>query len=402
MHKNVLDRFIKYCKFETTSVDDAGVTPSSDNQFVLARELRSEMERIGLTDVQLDDNCYLFGKLAGNSDSKEKIGFISHIDTSNSVSGKNVDPQIIKYLGGDIKLKSGRVIELSKNPDLNDYVGQDIVTSTGDTLLGCDDKGGIAIIMTAMEYLINHPEIPHGEISVAFTPDEEIGCGADHFDVKGFDANFAYTVDGGKLGEIEYENFNAGSAFITINGKSFHPGDSKNKMVNACLVLAELITLFPAHQTPATTEGYEGFYHFDGVTASCQEAKCEIIIRDHDTTKFNLKMDFVKNACDFLNKKHGENTVVCKSKESYYNMKEQILPHFHLVENAKNAMTECGIEPIIIPIRGGTDGSRLSFMGLPCPNISTGGHNFHGYQEYVPVASLEKMVDVVVAIAKKY
>ena len=402
MHKNVLNRFIKYCKFETTSIDDMDVTPSSDTQFILAKELMSEMETIGLSNISLDENCYLFAKLPATCDSMKKIGFISHIDTSNAVSGKNVDPQIVSYMGGDITLKSGRIIELAKNPDLNDYVGQEIITSTGDTLLGCDDKGGIAIIMTAMEHLIAHPEIPHGEISIAFTPDEEIGCGADHFDVEKFNADYAYTVDGGKLGEIEYENFNAASAFITINGKSFHPGDSKNKMVNACLILAELINLFPAHQTPSTTECYEGFYHFDDITASCSKAKCEIIIRDHDMVKFELKKEFVRNACDFINKKHGENTVSCNLKDSYFNMKEQVIPHFHLIENAKLSMEECGVEPIIIPIRGGTDGSRLSFMGLPCPNISTGGHNFHGYQEYVPVASLAKMVEVVVAISKKY
>lgn len=396
---NVIDRFIKYCKFETTSKDEVNVVPSTESQRALALHLAQELKEMGVEDVVVTAHCYVYGKIRGNVEGAKKLGLIAHLDTSPSAGGKSVTPIIRHYNGGDLKLEHC-TIELSKNLELNDYVGQNIITSQGDTLLGCDDKGGIAIIMSVAEQLVNDKTIPHGQISIAFTPDEEVGNGTEFFEIETFDADFAYTVDGGKLGEIEFENFNAGCAKIAVNGKSFHPGDSKGKMVNANLILAELIELLPKDQTPATTEKYEGFYFVESIVGECSKSYASVLIRDHDIDKFNKRKEFVEKTCEYLNEKYGKDTVECKITDTYYNMKNQILPHFHLIEDAKTAMSNCQVEPIVVPIRGGTDGARLSYMGLPCPNISTGGHNFHGNQEYVPTQSLEKMVDVVIEILK--
>ncbi len=398
---NVIDRFIDYCKIHTTSADDMGVTPSTKNQFDLGNKLVAELKTLGLQ-VEITENCYVYAKLPANNGSDKTLGLIAHVDTSNAVSGENVVPQIIRYDGGDITLPTGLKIELDKNPALNDYIGQDIITSQGDTLLGCDDKGGVAIIMQTLETLVNNPEIPHPALAIAFTPDEEIGLGTVCFDTEKFGADFAYTVDGGKLGELEYENFNAAACDITINGKSFHPGDSKGKMINAVNLSSEFIAMLPSFETPSTTEGYEGFYHVDSINGDVTKINMSMIIRDHSKDIFDSRKAFVKRVCDFLNDKYGKDTFICKLEDSYYNMKEQILPYFFLIENAKEVFLKNGIAPIVSPIRGGTDGARLSYMGLPTPNISTGGHNFHGYQEYVPVDSLKKMVDVVVDLVQKY
>ena len=352
--------------------------------------------------AEMDDNGYVTAKIPANKAGLPVVCFLSHVDTSPAVSGENIRPKEIEYLGGDILLENGVTIAEKDNPELKEMIGETLIVTDGNTLLGADDKAGVAEIMTAAEYLATHPEFPHGEIAIAFTTDEEIGRGTDRFDVKKFAADFGYTVDGGKLGEIEYENFNAASATIEVKGFSVHPGSAKNKMKNAIDLFCEFHSLLPVAERPAHTADYEGFYMADELTADVEKAVCRYIVRDHDREKFEAKKNYFLASADFLNKKYGEGTFTATVKDSYYNMSSVIAENFHLVENAKKAMEACGITPITVPIRGGTDGARLSFEGLPCPNLSTGGLNFHSRTEYIPVSALEKMTEVILRIAELY
>ncbi len=401
--QHIIDRFIGYVTIDTQSDPASDSTPSTERQWVLARKLAEELRHIGMKNVTLDDNAYIMATLPSNIDRKvPTIGFISHFDTSPDFSGTNVNPKIIEnYDGKDIVLNAEQNIVLSPDyfEDLLLYRGQTLITTDGTTLLGADDKAGIAEIVTAMEYLINHPEIEHGEIKVGFTPDEEIGRGAHHFDVEKFGADWAYTMDGSQIGELEYENFNAASAKIIIKGKSVHPGYAKNKMVNAISIANEFMAALPLGETPQNTEGREGFFHIHHIKGEIEHAELELIVRDHDKNRFEKRKRFLQETTETLNKKHG-NHVTLELKDQYYNMREKVEPVFHIVEIAKEAMEAVGITPIIKPIRGGTDGSQLSFMGLPCPNIFAGGHNFHGKYEYVPVESMLKAVDVIVKICE--
>ena len=399
----VQDRFLKYVSFDTQSDENSTTVPSSAKQKLLGAYLAEELDRIGLENAHMDENGYVYGFLPATAGQEDKptIGFIAHMDTSPDVSGKDIKPSVIRYTGGDITLGGGNAtIRVCDFPFLTKYVGQDLIVTDGTTLLGADDKAGVAEIFTACEYLLAHPEIPHGRIAVGITPDEEIGCGADHFDVAKFDAKWAYTVDGGEIPEIEYENFNAAGAVFTVNGINIHPGSAKNKMKNAVLIANELISMLPPAETPAHTEGYEGFYHVAEIGGNESCTKVQMIIRDHDREKFESRKAFVTELVAYLNKKYGENTVVLHMKDSYYNMKEMILPHMHIIEAAEAAMRTVGLEPECVPIRGGTDGARLSFMGLPCPNLATGGMNFHSIHEFISVQSMEKMVEVIVELMK--
>ncbi len=397
----VLDRFLNYVRFDTQSDENSCAFPSTQKQLVLGEFLAKELKELGLQDTVLDENGYVYGFLPA-SQGREKepaIGFVAHMDTSPDVSGANVNPQVIAYEGGDICLPHATLTE--KNfPYLKEYVGQHLVLTQGDTLLGADDKAGIAEIITACEYFLTHPEVSHRAIAVCITPDEEIGCGADRFPYARFAAKEAYTVDGGELGEIEYENFNAASAVVEITGVNIHPGAAKNKMKNAALLAAEFVSLLPPAETPAHTEGYEGFYHVSDITANENGAIIKMIIRDHDMEKFCERKAFVEKLVSYLNSRQGENTYRLTLKDSYYNMKEKILPVMHLIDNAKAAMEKVGVTPKIVPIRGGTDGARLSYEGLPCPNLSTGGMNAHSVHEFVSVEALEKMTQVVIELAK--
>lgn len=398
----LLDRFIKYCQIETTSLDDMNSVPSSQTQWKLVHLLAEELKELGLQDIVVSENCYVYAKLNANKKAKNKLGLIAHVDTSNAVMADAVKPVIHQYKGGDIHLSDGRCITLSQNPELNNYIGHTIVTSDGNSVLGCDDKGGIAIIMTALQYLKEHPEVLHGELRVCFTPDEEVGRGTDYFDLKQFDADIAYTIDGETLGEIEYENFNAAVAKIEITGASYHPGYSKGKMVNAILILNELLGMLPKNEIPSMTEKYEGFFHVNNMEGICEKATAQIIIRDHDDDKFIQRKQLVTDAVAKLNVKYN-NVIKLDLKDNYYNMSKIIKNgNFHLVETAKQAMLNCNVTPKIVPIRGGTDGARLSYMGLPCPNLSTSGHNFHSRNEYVSVDNMEKMVEVILEIIKIY
>ncbi len=397
---NIKDRFLKYVSFETASCEESKTVPSTQNQKVFAEYLKNEFESIGLENVGLDKNGYVYAFLPSNDGTDNSIGLISHMDTSPSVSGKNISPESIVYTGGDIKLKKCGEISVSAYPFLQDFVGQELIVTDGTTLLGADDKAGIAEIVTACEYLINHPEIKHRGIAVCITPDEEIGRGADFFDLERFPARFAYTVDGGLLGEIEYENFNAASANFTVHGINIHPGDAKNKMKNSVLIALELMNLFPKAEIPAHTEKYEGFYHVCSISGDESETKVSMIIRDHDMEQFEKRKNFAENAVGFINSVYGGNTVSVEIKDSYYNMKPKILPHMELIKNAEKAMQNVGVTPKIVPIRGGTDGARLSYEGLPCPNLSTGGANFHSVHEFVSVDSMVKMTEVLIELAK--
>ncbi len=397
---NVTERFLKYVSFDTTSEDDSESCPSSAKQLVLGRLLAQELEEIGLSECRIDGNGYVYGCIPPSEgmENAPAIGFIAHMDTSNAVPGADIKPSIVEYLGGDIPLAGGEVIKLADYPFLSKYIGNRIIVTDGTTLLGADDKAGIAEIFTACEYIIAHPELKHGRIPVCITPDEEIGRGADRFDLKRFNAQWAYTIDGGELGEIEYENFNAASAKITVHGLNIHPGSAKNKMKNAGLLAAEFIGMLPAAETPSHTEGYEGFYHLCGMEGDETKATLVYIIRDHDMEKFQARKAFIEKTVAYLNGVYGENTFEAAIKDSYFNMKEKILPHMHIIDNAVAAMEQCGVEPIIVPIRGGTDGARLSFEGLPCPNLSTGGANFHGIHELIPIEAMEKMVEVIIKL----
>lgn len=401
---DIVSRFLKYVSFDTQSAEDTGKTPSTDKQWALAEYLKQELTEIGLTEVELDANGYLYATLPANT-SREvpTIGFIAHMDTSPDCSGANVKPRIVRgYDGGDIVLdaEAGIVTSPEKFPELRSHVGEDIIVTDGHTLLGADDKAGIAEIVQAMVYLLAHPEIEHGKIRVGFNPDEEIGLGAHKFDVAKFGCDWAYTMDGGELGELEFENFNAASAKVEVTGVSVHPGYAKGKMINAARVAAEFASLMPADQTPETTEGYEGFFHLIGMEGGVERASLSYIIRDHDAEKFDGRKALIAHVAETLNAKYGEGTVRLSVTDQYRNMREQIEPVMHVVEIAKAAMTAAGVEPAVRAIRGGTDGAQLSFKGLPCPNIFAGGLNFHGPHEFLPVPNLEKASEVVARICQ--
>jgi len=404
----ILERFLRYVKINTRSDEEVtDRTPSTDVQWDLARLLEGELRELGLQDIELNEQCFLTATLPANTDKElPVIAFLAHMDTSPDYNGANVNPQIIeKYDGGEIPLKGkeGMVLSPKLFPDLLNYKGKTLVTTDGTSLLGADDKAGIAAIMDALAYLVNHPEFEHGTVKVAFTPDEETSNGIDHFDVKKFGADLAYTVDGGREGEMEYENFNAARAFITAHGKSVHPGDAKNVMVNAMLIFFEFNSLLPIEQRPEHTEGREGFYHLWKMTeGSVEEVEGVYLLRDHDADKFEQKINMVEDAVEFMNKKYGEGTVTLKLNRQYRNMREVLEPVFHVVEIAQQAMRELGITPISNPIRGGTDGARLSYKGLPTPNLFNGGHNFHGPYEYLVVETLENASKVILKIIELY
>ena len=399
----LVDRFLNYVEQETTSNESATTSPSTENQMIFAKKLVTEMKEMGLQDVSLDENGYIMATLASNVNKDlPTVGFIAHMDTSPDMSGKNVKAKIItNYNGEDIVLNKDENITLSPKefPDLLDHKGLTLITTDGTTLLGADNKAGIAEILTAMEHLILNPEIPHGTIKIGFTPDEEIGRGADHFDVEKFGADFAYTVDGGPIGELEYENFNAATAKIVIQGRNVHPGTAKNKMINSILIANELNTMLPTNERPEYTENYEGFYHLMYFNGTVEKTNINYIIRDHSITEFENKKQLLRKVVEMLNYKYG-NIVELEIVDSYYNMKEKIEEHMYIIDIARTAMEELDIIPIIKPIRGGTDGARLSFMGLPCPNIFTGGLNYHGKFEYISVEAMEKSVETILKIVE--
>lgn len=402
MKAKLKERFLKYVKIDTKSDMKSNTCPSTDKQFNLAKVLVEELKAIGMDSVELDDNGYIYATLEATTDQGKTIGFIAHMDTAPSFSGKNVTPQIVEsYDGTDIVLNREKdiVLEVDKFPELLAYVGQELITTDGTTLLGADDKAGIAEIITAIEYIIAN-DIPHGEIKIGFTPDEEIGRGADKFDVEKFNADYAYTIDGGEIGELEYENFNAASAHIHIHGTNVHPGSAKHKMKSSMRIGMALDQMLPEFERPEYTEDYEGFFHLLSMEGDVEKTKMHYIIRDHDKEKFEQKKEMISNAVAYLNNYYGEKTVELELKDSYYNMKEKIIDVFEIVEDVKTAMEELDIEPIIKPIRGGTDGSRLSYMGLPTPNIFTGGHNFHGKYEFIPTKSMEKAMELIVKVAE--
>lgn len=406
--QKIIDRFISYVTIDTESDPNSDTTPSTAKQWDLANKLVDELKEMGMQDVTIDENAYIMATLPSNVEHEvPTIGFVSHFDTTPDFTGKNVKPQIIEnYDGKDIVLNTEQNIVLSPNyfEDLLLYKGQTLITTDGTTLLGADDKAGITEIMTAMEHLINHPEIKHGKIRVGFTPDEEIGRGAHKFDVAKFGADWAYTMDGSQIGELEYENFNAAGAKITFKGKSVHPGYAKGKMINSMLLASQFIAKLPENEVPERTTDYEGFFHVHHLNGSIEESTVELIIRDHDKEKFEARKKMIYAIADEFNasyqKQFGANICEVEIKDQYYNMKEKVTPVFHIVEIAEKAMKELGIEPLIKPIRGGTDGSQLSYKGLPCPNIFAGGHNFHGKYEYVPVESMVKATEVIVKIAE--
>lgn len=402
--ESLTGRFIRYARINSQSDNKSQSCPSSPGQLDLARILIADLIEAGCTEVKLDHNGYITGTLASNiSHSSVVVGFIAHMDTSPDYSGKNVEPCLVRsYSGGDIPLNPGGTIRLSPSefPELKNYMGQDLIVTDGTTLLGADDKAGIAEILEAIHYLHLHPEIPHGKIRIGFTPDEEIGRGADRFDVKNFGADFAYTVDGGAIGELEYENFNAASVVVQIQGRNVHPGTAKNKMINALQVAVDLHAQLPAHERPENTDGYEGFFHLSHINGTVESARMDYIIRDHDFARFTGRKNLLAEVVIKLNTKYPEGTVKVSVRDQYFNMKEKIMPVYHIVELAARAMKEAGVEPLIIPIRGGTDGSKLSYMGLPTPNIFSGGHNFHGRFEFIPVRSMEKAAEVIINIAR--
>ena len=407
----VVDKFLKYVTIDTQSDEDSTTSPSTEKQKDLARLLVGELKEMGASDVRMDEEYgYVYATIPSTLKEEGKevpvIGFIAHMDTSPAVSGKDVKPRIVEnYDGKDIVLNQelNIILPVEENPELLEYEGKKLIVTDGTTLLGADDKAGVAEIMTMAQTLLAHPEKEHGTIRIAFTPDEEVGRGVDHFDVEGFQADYAYTVDGGALGELEYESFNAAGARLHVNGYSVHPGSAKNKMLNAILLAQEFQSLLPVFETPAATEGYEGFYHADRMTGTVESAQVDYIIRDHSSELFEKKKAYFREAADFLNKKYGKEIFTVEMQDSYYNMKEKIYPeNAHLIDTAVKAMEEAGVTPLIAPIRGGTDGSRLSFMGLPCPNLCTGGMNYHGRYEYVCIESMEKCVEIILNIISLY
>ena len=406
METTVLERFLRYIAVDTQSKEEEDQIPSTKKQFDLAQMLKKELLDLGVSEVRVDDHAYVYGTIPATTDKKvPSLGFIAHIDTSPDYSGSHVKPKIVRnYDGGDIVLNGEEGVFLSPTvyPELLSYVGKDLITTDGSTLLGADDKAGVAEIMALADYLQKHPEIPHGDIRIGFTPDEEVGCGANLFDVAGFGADVAYTVDGGELGELEYENFNAASANVIFHGSSIHPGSSKGKMKNAILMAMEFQQMLPVFENPMYTEGYEGFYHLNQMHGDVDQAELHYIIRDHDRTKFEEKKERMSKTAAFLNDKYGAGTAKLCLKDSYYNMKEKIAPHMYLIDLAKEAMEDAGVAPKVSPIRGGTDGARLSYMGLPCPNLCTGGHNYHGRYEYICIQSMEKTVEILLNLVKKF
>ena len=399
---DIVERFINYTKFDTQSAEDADCVPSSAKQLVFAEHLKKELQAEGLDDVEMDERGYIYATLKANiRDEAPTIGFISHYDTSPDCSGADIKAQIVShYDGGDIELSEGIVSSPKKFPELLQHVGEDLIVTDGTTLLGADDKAGIAEIVQAMVYLQQHPEIKHGRIRIAFNPDEEIGMGAHYFDVERFGCQWAYTMDGGDIGELEFENFNAASAKITIKGISVHPGYAKGKMVNANALAAEFAKMLPADETPETTEGYQGFFHLTSIQSSVEEARLSYIIRDHDRERFEDRKRVIQRCAEQMNERYGEGTVVCAVSDQYYNMKEKIDPQMHVVDLVLHAMQQVGVSPRVRPIRGGTDGAQLSFRGLPCPNIFAGGVNFHGPYEFVSRQSMEKAMQVIVKICE--
>ena len=384
---NIVDRFLKYVSFCTTSDENTGMTPSTPGQMEFAQYLAKELKEIGLTEVSLDSNGYIMATLPANGSEAPTIGFIAHMDTSPDASGKHVKASIVKA-------------EEREYIDPR-YAGQDVIVTDTTTLLGADDKAGIAEIVTAMEYLIQHPEIKHGKIRIGFTPDEEIGCGADHFDVKAFGADFAYTMDGGAIGELEFENFNAAACKIHVHGLNVHPGSAYHKMVNSMRIAYQLAVMLPRWETPEHTQGYEGFYHLIGMNGTVEETTLSYIIRDHDRARFESRKREIEHLVRKVNREFGEGTVEIEMRDQYYNMREKIEPVMHIIDLAKEAMESIGVTPVVKPIRGGTDGARLSFEGLPCPNIFAGGENFHSRYEYLPIPSMEKACQVILQIAQK-
>ena len=402
----VVEKFLKYVSYDTKSDEESTTVPSTTGQMKLAIELVKELKAMGLKQASVDDNGYVMATVPANVQKNiPTIGFIAHMDTAPDISGKNVNPKFVyNYDGEDIILNKENNIVLSPKdfPELKNYIGKTLITTDGTTLLGADDKAGISEIMTAIEYLIENPHIPHGTICIGFTPDEEVGRGADFFDVKKFDADFAYTIDGGTIGELEYENFNAAGAKICVHGRNVHPGSAKGKMIHSTLIANEFVNSLPPNETPATTEGYEGFYHLIRLNGEVEETKLQYIIRDFNKESFENRKIFIGNIADKLNNKYGNGTVEIEVKDQYFNMKEKIEPVKHVVDTAFLAMKEAGVNPIMVPIRGGTDGARLSFMGLPTPNIFTGGHNFHGKYEFIPTFAMEKAVEVILKIVELY
>lgn len=399
---DIIERFLKYVSFDTQSAEESDSVPSTAKQLVFAKYLRDELKEEGFDDVEMDDMGYVYATLKSNTKKDvPTIGFISHYDTSPDCSGKDVKPRLIRnYDGRDIELSPGIVSSVKKFPELLAHKGEDIIVTDGHTLLGADDKAGIAEIVQAMCWLRDHDEIKHGDIRMGFNPDEEIGMGAHHFDVEKFGCEWAYTMDGGDLGDLEFENFNAASAKVVIKGVSVHPGYAKGKMVNANRLAAEFAAMLPADETPETTEGYEGFYHLLGIESNIEQAKLSYIIRDHDRERFEERKEFIADCARRMNEKYGEGTVVADVKDQYYNMKEKIDPNMHVIDIVLKAMQDCGVPPKVEPIRGGTDGAQLSFKGLPCPNIFAGGVNFHGPYEFVSVQVMEKAMQVIVRICE--
>ena len=399
----MINRFLKYVKIATDSNPENLQCPSSDIQWDLAKVIVEDLKELGLEDISLDENCYIMATLPANcTEEIPSIGFIAHMDTAPTYNGIGVNPRIVKYEGGDIVLNKELNIILSPKDfsHMNNYIGQDLIVTDGKTLLGADDKAGIVEIIEAIKYLKEHPEIKHGEIKIGFTPDEEIGRGANFFDVEKFNCKFAYTVDGGELGELEYENFNAASAVIKIKGRDIHPGTAKNSMINSIMIAMELNSMLPPEQRPEHTENYEGFFLLNDMKGTVEDTTMNYIIRDHSMKKFNEKKNLIKAAVMYLQLKYKDACIEIEVKDSYYNMREKIEPVMYVIDLAKKSMEELGIEPHIRPIRGGTDGARLSYKGLPCPNLFTGGHNFHGKFEYIPIPSMEKGVEVIVKIAE--
>lgn len=397
-----LERFLNYVKFYTTSDEESDTVPSAMREKDLGEYLVKELKEIGLEDVVMDKYGYVYGFLPASKgcEKSDAIALIAHMDTAPSAPGENVNPQIVKYSGGSIVLKSGVEISPYEYPSLNKYVGQELITSDGTTLLGADDKAGITEIITAAEYLKNNPDVKHGKIALCFTPDEEIGRGADFVDIKKLGCDYGFTVDGGELGEINYENFNGAALKVTVNGVNIHPGSAKDKMKNSVLIANEFLSLLPQNETPAHTCDREGFYHVCDIKGDETKTVISIIIRDHDKQKFENRKTFAKECADFINKKYGENTLVADISDSYYNMGEKVEDKLYIVENVKKAMENCSVKPYIEPIRGGTDGARLSFDGLICPNICTGGVNFHSVREFIPVSALKKVSDILVELIK--
>ena len=408
MKEKILEKFLRYISVDTASDPESNSQPSTAKQLDLSRMLLKELKELGVADATLDEHGYVMATIPSNLPAGKKvpvIGFIAHVDSAPDAPGAGVNPQIIyNYNGEDIVINSerGMVMKVEEFPELAGYKGQTLITTDGNTLLAADDKAGIAEIMSAVEFIMKNPDFMHGEIKIGFTPDEEIGRGVDKFDVKRFGAEYAYTLDGGEIGELEYENFNAAGAKIFIQGRNIHPGYAKDKMINAIILGTEFNALLPVEQRPEFTQHYEGFFHIIRFDGTVEEAMIQYIIRDHDSEKFEFKKNLIEESVTYMNKKYGEGTFRLELKDQYYNMRKQVEPHYHIVEKAVEAMEMAGVKPHIKPIRGGTDGARLSFMGLPCPNIFAGGHNFHGRYEYIPLESMEKATEVILNIVKLY